>query len=152
MGDSMGGCSVGRISNTGMDLTIKSRYGIRPVEIAVGSAVVLLLGCTTVPQTPYVSSAEVLLGKSKQDVLACAGSPLREIPTARGNVLTYYKEASQFEESFPGSKSSVARAHHGCWAILRLENEVVTGVEYRSVPKDRLDYDHCDEIFENCAQ
>lgn len=67
-------------------------------------------------------------------------------------MLTYYKEASQFEESFPGSKSSVARAHHGCWALLRLENEVVTGVEYRSVPKDSHHYDHCDEIFEHCAQ
>lgn len=41
MGDSMGGCSVGRISNTGMDLTIKSRYGIRLVETVVVSAVVL---------------------------------------------------------------------------------------------------------------
>jgi hypothetical protein len=64
--------------------------------------------------------------------------------------LKFYKEASQFEESFPGTKSSFPRAHHGCWASVFLQNDRVQAVQYRSVPALYLDDDHCDEIFEPC--
>ncbi len=65
-------------------------------------------------------------------------------------VLKYYKEASILEESFPASKGSVARIHHGCRATLALKNDRVEGIQYNSVPSSYKDEDHCDEIFENC--
>ena len=43
---------------------------------------------------------KALLGKSKQELVACAGNPLEETKTAEGTVLAYYKEAPMFEESF----------------------------------------------------
>ena len=111
-----------------------------------------LTGCTTTPPEPRAPSLtqKVLVGKTQQELMSCVGTQPKVRTVEGGTELKYYKEASQFEESFGGTKSSFARAHHGCWATLRLTNEVVTEVQYRSVPTDYLDEDHCDEIFENC--
>jgi len=109
-------------------------------------------GCTTTPTEPRAPSPtqQALVGKTQKELMSCAGIPPEARTVGEVTELKYYKEASQFEESFPGSKSSVARAHHGCWATLRLTNEVVTEVQYRPVPKDYLHTDHCDEIFAKC--
>jgi hypothetical protein len=135
-----------------MDGTIKSRGAMTLLEMAIGFAVVIFLGCATIHQAPHVSLPETLIGKSRQDLLACAGSPLREIPVAGGIILNYYKEASMFEKSFPGSKASRSGAHHGCWARISISEDRVIGIEYRSVPTAGIADDHCDEIFQKCAQ
>ncbi len=111
-----------------------------------------LSSCATTPREPPPPSPtqKALVGKTQQELMSCVGIQ-PEVKTVEGvTQLKYYKEASQFEESFAGTKSSMARVHHGCWVTLRLANDVVTEVRYRSVPNDYLDYDHCDEIFENC--
>lgn len=146
----MGRHSLGRCEKA-MNSTLTARYAMRLLEVGAGFAVLLLLSCTTVPQEVHVSPAEVLIGKSKQDLLACAGSPLREIPVGGGIVLKYYKEAPMFEESFVGSKGSISGIHHGCWASISISEDRVIGVEYRSVPSPGIADDHCDEIFETCA-
>ncbi len=92
------------------------------------------------------------LGKANKNSLACAGNPLQETKTAEGIVLTYYKEAPMFEESFASSKASRPGAHHGCWARLLMEDDRVVGVEYRSVPPSVDATDHCEEIFRTCVQ
>ena len=66
--------------------------------------------------------------------------------------LKYYREASMFEESFVGSKGSIPRTHHGCSARISIVENRVIGVEYVSDPMPEMADDHCDEIFENCAQ
>ena len=111
-----------------------------------------LSSCITTPTEPPAPSPtqKALVGKTRQELMSCVGIQPEVKTVEGGRELKYYKEASQFEESFAGTKSSMARAHHGCWATLRLTNDVVTEVQYRSVPKDYLDYDHCDEIFEQC--
>jgi hypothetical protein len=109
-------------------------------------------GCTT-PGSNGVDlypAQKALIGKTRQQVLACAGQPIRE-RTAEGAVLVvYYKEASQLEESFPVSKSSYAKVHHGCYATLMLQDDRVTGVQYESEPSSYQDEDHCEEIFQPC--
>lgn len=91
-----------------------------------------------------------LIGKTGQAILACAGPPVDQ-RTVEGKVLwIYYKEASQLEESFFGSKSSYAMVHHGCRATLMFEDEQVTGVTYESEPSSYQDEDHCEEIFKSC--
>lgn len=117
-----------------------------------GLSCLVLLGCTIAPQGATVSPGQVLLGKSKQEVVACAGTPLREVPVSGGIVLKYYKEASMFEESFVASKGSRAGIHHGCWASISISEDRVIGVEYKSVPTPGIADDHCDEIFKACAQ
>lgn len=118
----------------------------------VGLSSLVLFGCTSAPQVATVSPGQALLGKSKQEVVACAGPPLREIPVSGGIVLKYYKEASMFEESFVASKGSRAGIHHGCWANISISQDRVIGVEYKSVPTPGIADDHCDEIFQACVQ
>ena len=111
-----------------------------------------LIGCAASQPIEPDPTGKALLGKSKQEVVACAGNPLQETKTAEGIVLRYYKEAPMFEESFASSKASRPGAHHGCWARLLMEDDRVVGVEYRSVPPSVDATDHCEEIFRTCVQ
>ena len=125
---------------------------IRAISSLVVCTAVWLIGCA-VPQPLEPSPiGKALLGKSRQELVACAGTPLQETKTVEGTVLSYYKEAPMFEESFPFSKGSRPGAHHGCWAHLLMGEDRVVGVEYRSVPPSVHATDHCEEIFHTCAQ
>ena len=108
------------------------------------------LCCVSADRSEPIGKA--LLGKSKQELVACAGNPLKEAKTDEGTVLSYYKEAPMFEESFAFSKSSRSGVHHGCWAHLLMVDDRVVGVEYRSVPRSVDATDHCEEIFHTCVQ
>jgi hypothetical protein len=122
------------------------------VELLLLISFVGLIGCVASQPVEPNPIGRALLGKSKQELLACAGSPLKESKTAEGIVLTYYKEAPMFEESFASSKSSMSGAHHGCWAHLLMADDRVVGVEYGSVPRSVDATDHCEEIFHTCVQ
>jgi hypothetical protein len=122
------------------------------VELLLLFSFVGLIGCVASQPVEPNPIGRALLGKSKQELLACAGSPLKESKTAEGIVLTYYKEAPMFEESFASSKSSRSGAHHGCWAHLLMADDRVVGVEYGSVPRSVDATDHCEEIFHTCVQ
>ena len=123
------------------------------LHYATAILIVLLSGC--VSDAPEMKTdnptAKRLVGKTRAELLQCAGAPLREVPYGHGVVLRYYKEAPMFEESRPFLKGSIAQEHHGCWASLLLEQDEVTGVEFRPVP-DGTEYDHCEEIFLRCPQ
>ena len=118
---------------------------------AAGVIGLLLSGCASVPPeaTTDNPTAKRLVGKTRGELLQCAGTPLREIPYGHGVIFRYYKEAPMFEESRPFLKGSIAQEHHGCWASLLLEKDEVTGVEFRPVP-DGIEYDHCEDIFARC--
>ena len=115
-------------------------------------AVAAIAGCAEV--TPDGNGSypvqRALIGKTKETLLACAGRPVKELVKGDQLLLVYYKEASQLEESFGGSKSSYAMVHHGCRATLLLEQGRVTGVQYESEPESYRDEDHCEEIFQPC--
>jgi len=123
------------------------------VRYAAAVLIVLLSGCASgAPEMKTDNpTAKRLVGKTRAEVLLCAGTPLREEPYGHSVVLRYYKEAPMFEESRPFLKGSIAQEHHGCWAGLLLEKDQVTGVEFRPVP-DGTEYDHCEEIFVGCLQ
>ncbi len=56
------------------------------------------------------------------------------------------------EESTPFLKGSQPSMHHGCWASLLIENDQVTGVEFRTVPEgSEKENDECEEIFRQCV-
>jgi hypothetical protein len=92
-----------------------------------------------------------LLGKTRADIIACAGQPVKQVSHSEGLILRYYKEASLLEESHPTSKSSHSRTHEGCWTSLLIEEERVTGVQFRSVPdlEDSLHVE-CQRQFQSC--
>jgi hypothetical protein len=89
-------------------------------------------------------------GKSKEQVLACAGSPLREWQEGEITLLRYYREASLLEESMVASKGSRPTLHHGCWATVAMQGNRVDEVRYRFVPDSVDASDHCEEIFAGC--
>jgi hypothetical protein len=113
----------------------------------------LFLACAMADQREARDSQRqhILMGKTKQEVLACAGAAIRENGDGEMAELIYYKEASLLEESFPESKGSIAKIHHGCRAKVQFKGNRVTEVSYQSVPNSYHDEDHCDEIFESCA-
>ena len=124
----------------------------RILESLIMVGFVGLIGCAASQPIAPNPIGKALLGKSKQELVSCAGNPLEETKTAEGPVLTYYKEAPMFEESFSLSKGSTSGVHHGCWAHLLMEDDRVVGVEYRSVPRSIDSTDHCEEIFHTCIQ
>ena len=115
---------------------------IRAISALVLCIAVWLIGCAASQPIEPNPIGKALLGKSKQALVACAGNPLEETKTAEGTVLTYYKEAPMFEESFSFSKGSRSGVHHGCWAHLLMGDDRVVGVEYRSAPRSVDATDH----------
>lgn len=112
------------------------------------------IGCASTPSqkiTPPSPTQKALIGKTKNDLMSCIPVPPQERVVGDLTLLKYYKEASLLEESFPGTKSSVARIHHGCWATLMLKDDRVEGVQYESIPATYKDDEHCDEIFVQCV-
>ena len=125
---------------------------IRASSILVVCTAAWLIGCAASQPIESNPIGKVLIGKSKQELVACAGNPFQETRTTEGTVLTYYKEAPMLEESFSFSKGSRSGMHHGCWAHLLMGDDRVVGVEYRSVPRSVDATDHCEEIFHTCVQ
>jgi hypothetical protein len=123
------------------------------VLCAAAAIVALLSGCVSGPPETKTDNptAKRLVGKTRTELLQCAGSPAREVPYGHGVIFRYYKEAPMFEESRPFLKGSIAQEHHGCWASLLLEMDKVTGVEFRPVP-DGSEYERCEDIFVVCLQ
>jgi hypothetical protein len=114
---------------------------------------VLVQGCASAPpDNIFQPTAQKLIGKSQAELLQCAGKPLQQVPHGQGMVLRYYKEASMFEESRPFLKGSQPGLHHGCWASVLIENDHITGVEFRTVPKAAEKHaDECEELFQACS-
>ena len=125
---------------------------IRAISALVVCTAVWLVGCAVSQPIEPSPIGKSLLGRSTQELIACAGNPLQERKTAEGTVLSYYKEAPMLEESVPFLKGSRSGARHGCWAHLLMGEDRVVGVEYRSVPRSVDATNHCEEIFHTCAQ
>jgi hypothetical protein len=118
-----------------------------------GVGLLALTGCAEVsPEDAGPTPAQrALLGMTKQSLVACAGPPA-VVRTRDDQVLyVYYREASQLDESFGGSKSSFAREHHGCRASITLQEDQVIGIRYQGEPSPHRDQDECEEIFRSCV-
>ena len=111
-----------------------------------------LSGCVETPSSRHVTAKQALLGKSEAEVLACAGAPQAVSSQDGLRVLSYHKEGGLFEQSFPGSKSSRPEGvRHACTAIVKVENDRVTQVQYQMMPESTAMHEHCEEIFQRCG-
>lgn len=117
--------------------------------IACGIAYVT--GCATPAEVHEYPNQQALVGKTKADVLKCAGVPRKESRDGEFTLLRYYREAPMLEESRPSFKGSMPTAHHGCWATVILSDDRVTEVRYRFVPETFDASDECEETFESCV-
>ncbi len=114
---------------------------------------VLLLACHSAPLiTEGYPHQQSLRGKNREQVLACAGTPLREWQDREFTLLRYYREAPLLEESMVSSKSSRPTVHHGCWATVLLQQNRVDQVQYRFAPSSVDASNDCEEIFARCQE
>lgn len=106
-----------------------------------------------VDRADAVKMADVLKGKTKQELLTCAGAPRRESTSEGLETMVYQEEAELVELSVPGAKSSGPRdVPHRCRATVTFKDGRVTDVRYESVPAWLGAENHCDAIFARCAQ
>lgn len=111
----------------------------------------VVVGCHHAPPiTEGYPHQQSMRGKSKEQVLACAGTPSQERQEGDLTLLHYYREAPLLEESMVSSKGSRPALHHGCWATVALQGNRVGEVRYRFVPGSVDASDHCEEIFAGC--
>lgn len=132
-----------------------ARLNLRSLLAAIGLGVgcVGLTACAGASHHRELAyhAQQVLIGKTKEELLACAGPPVSEKVKSGRTVLVYYREASQLEESFPGSKGSFAMVHHGYRATIMLLEDHIDEVRYESVPRSYRDEDHCEDVFAGCV-
>jgi hypothetical protein len=117
------------------------------------AGLVVLAGCQSIGEPRAFPAQEMLKGKSRQALEACAGPPVKEV-AVEGNIqLLYSKDACCLERSFATAKSSQAASPpHGCRALVRLQDDRVVEVQYHNVPPDVTAQDHCEEIFASCLR
>lgn len=119
-----------------------------PLLAVVLWAMALAAGCATPPGPSPVQSA--LIGKSKQELLDCAGEPQSETTVEGRTVLTYYRRASPLEHYFSAARSGIACPRRGCEARVTLEDDRVVSAQYQAVPEALDGCEECDEIFAKC--
>lgn len=125
----------------------------KPVRLGFGLCGMLwLASCATPAQVGEYPNQQHMEGKTKSAVLACAGTPKKEVTDGEFTLLRYYREAPVLEESQPLGKGSFATIRHGCWATVILAEDRVIEVHYRFVPPTFDASNDCEEIFEPCLQ
>jgi hypothetical protein len=118
-----------------------------------GFALVLLVwtlsgGCAAVPER-LPSPADSLKGKTREQILACAGPPT-EWKSNDGAVLIYYRSAWSLARSPAAQESALTGSRPGCRALLVLKHDRVDDVHFLSVPESADAVDHCRRIFSGC--
>lgn len=132
---------------------IRSRRITRMGMLALAGLLVTACAGGQADRLSAVEMADVLKGKTKQEVLTCAGAPQRESTSEGLTAMVYQHEAELVERSVPGAKSSGARdVPHSCRATISLKDDRVIDVRYESVPAWIGAEDHCEEIFARCIQ
>jgi hypothetical protein len=123
------------------------------VMLMVLAGFIAVTGCVSLQKEGTLPAQQALKGKTKQDLLACAGKPASETKMGPASLLVYSRQACCLERSFPTAKGSqVASPPHGCRAVVRLEDDHVVEVQYHNVPPDVAAQDHCEEIFASCLR
>lgn len=134
----------------------------RPIKAWSRSVRVLIIACSLTGLTASAGCAapatvseypnqQQVIGKSKAEVLACAGTPEKEQIRNGVGLLKYYREAPVLEESQPVGKGSISTIRHGCWATVIVTDDRVTDVRYRFVPRSMDASNDCEAIFASCA-
>nr|MBI3613245.1 hypothetical protein [Nitrospirota bacterium] len=119
--------------------------------LAGAASLLLVLGCQPAPKAESSAAHSGLIGKTKQEIVTCAGPSRSEAHRGQQTVLIYHKDAPAFDHSFFGSKASVGAVHHECTAVLTLQDDRIVEVEYRPEPPSVAGEDHCEEIFYSCV-
>jgi hypothetical protein len=135
---------------TGCDMRLLKAYWVNGFETIAILVFLFVVGCAPAPPVQNHQIRETVIGKTKDAIVLCAGQPVQEVATKEGVVLRYYIEAPMFEESAVFLKSSRPGIHHGCWANLLIDKDLIVGAEYKAVPESFEDVSLCDRLFQSC--
>jgi len=113
---------------------------------------VWLTDCAAPARVGEYPNQKTMTGKTRTEILACAGLPSGERTEHDVTVLRYYREAPILEESQPIGKSSVSTIRHGCWATVVLAEDRVVDIRYRFAPPSFDASNDCEEIFAPCVR
>lgn len=109
---------------------------------------ILLFACSGLKKAEPLPISSTLISKTKTEILVCAGPPYQEAKAGKATILKYYKEEALLDSSDVVGKGSISGIRRRCWAHILIEDDRVTGVEFRPVP-DMYPYT-CQAIFEPC--
>lgn len=112
----------------------------------------LVTACSTPVQVGEYPHQQRMVGKTKTAILACAGTPRKEVTENDLTLLRYYREAPILEESQSAGKGSFSTIRHGCWATVIMADDRVVTVHYRFVPPTFDASNDCEAIFESCPR
>lgn len=121
------------------------------MAVAVTGCLLVVGACTTSETTTVAPSRAALLGKSEQELVACAGQPQRRIQEDAAVVMVSVNEADALERSFAGSKGSLTGLHHGCKARVTLREGKVADAQFNPFPTGSGASDHGERIFADCV-
>lgn len=107
--------------------------------------------CQSGPTSESYQGEKVLVGMAEEELLACAGSPLRRVTQGEATFLLYVNHAGALDRTFAGSKGSISDIRHGCEASITVQAGKVTSVRYRPFPEGSGAYDHCEAIVRHCV-
>jgi len=127
------------------------RCSAGPILIAAAGWLVGL-GCQPTPKAEPSAIQAGLIGKTQQELLACAGAPESETIAGDMTTLTYYKRASPLEHFFSATRSRVPCPRRGCEATVTLKDGRVTSVQYRAEPAALDGCEACDAMFADCLR
>lgn len=119
-------------------------------SLAVLGMLALVACVTPSAREPAFPIQQHLIGKTRSQILACAGPPKREMTGERGMNFTYYREARLLERRPVQSRGSLALSHPICRADLYLEDDRSTEAHFTTLPPSSGSYDLCEAIFERC--
>lgn len=126
----------------------EARGAGRPAMLA--AICCMLAACAAAQPDGSFPGRAALIGKSEQELLACAGEPKKKSVSDGDAIWTYHGAAPLFEQSFPGSKASVPCPRHACDAVVTLKDGRVTDVRYHPRPPSLGGCEHCEELFRAC--
>jgi hypothetical protein len=113
--------------------------------------ILTLVSCMTPDsREPSSPTERWLIGKTRSQIVICAGSPKRETTGERGVNLTYHREARLLERRSVQSRGSLALPHPICQADLYLKDDRVIEAQFTTIPPESGSYDLCEAIFEPC--
>ena len=86
----------------------------------------------------------------EEELLACAGPPLRRVTQDEAMFLLDVNHAGALDRTCAESKGNISDIRHGCEANITVQAGTVTPAHYRPFPEGSGAYGHSDRIFMQC--
>lgn len=116
------------------------------------AVIVLLSGCAAQQAQPVggIRAPKIeVAGSSKQELLACAGAPVRHEREEGVEYLTYFTAPAA---TSGGLLQTMKARRLSCEATITIRNNTVEKIEYRDGTGEYTEPEQCAPIFERCKK